>query len=303
MTVKHPIIFGEILYDVFDDGKRVLGGAPFNVAWHLHGFGVHPLMVTRIGNDANGEEIFRKMQQWGMDMLFVQRDARHPTGTVFVSVENGIPQFDIPADQAYDYIEAAEAIQSLGDLPDILLYHGTLALRQPTSKEALEGLIHTSALPIFVDVNLRAPWWKKELVESVVKDAKWAKLNENELALLEPGFAQINLDDQDNVNKMLEQVCQRYELATLVVTLGEKGALLKVLGEPLLKANAPKVPIADTVGAGDGFSAVMIIGIMRQWPAKIMLERAIAFAAEICQIRGATSNDPKLYQHAMAQWK
>lgn len=303
MTAKHPVIFGEILYDIFDDGKRVLGGAPFNVAWHLHGFGVHPLMVTRIGNDANGEEIFHKMQQWGMDTLFVQRDARHPTGTVFVSVEEGVPQFDIPADQAYDYIAAAEAIQSLGDLPNVLLYHGTLALRQSTSKEALEGLIHTSALPIFLDVNLRAPWWNKALVEFTVKNAKWAKLNENEVALLEPEFAQVNLDDQNSVDRILTQVCQRYELAMLIVTLGERGAFLKTPHEPLLKASAPKVSVVDTVGAGDGFSAVMIIGIMRQWPAKIMLERAMAFAATICQIRGATSNDTKLYQNALAQWK
>jgi fructokinase len=303
MTVKHPVIFGEILYDIFDDGKRVLGGAPFNVAWHLHGFQTHPLMVTRIGTDANGEEIFRKMQQWGIDTLFVQRDAQHPTGTVFVSVEEGNPRFDIPADQAYDYIEASEAIQGLGDLPGTLLYHGTLALRQATSKEALEGLIHTSALPIFLDVNLRAPWWNKELVESSIKAAKWVKLNEDEIGLIEPEFATVNLDDQDSVDKVLERVCQRYELAMLIVTLGEKGALLKTPNEPFFKASTPKVSIVDTVGAGDGFSAVIIIGIMRQWPAKIMLERAIAFAALICQIRGATSNDPKLYQTAMAQWK
>lgn len=303
MTVKHPVIFGEILYDIFDDGKRVLGGAPFNVAWHLHGFAVHPLMVTRIGSDANGEEIFRKMQQWGMDTAFVQRDVKHPTGTVFVSLEGSTPKFDIPADQAYDYIEATEAIQSLGDLPGFLLYHGTLALRKATSKETLEGLVHTSALPIFLDVNLREPWWNKTLVESSIKAAKWVKLNEEEIALIAPEFKQIDLDDQMKVDERLAQICQQYTLEMLIVTLGEKGAILKTPYEPLIKVATPSTAVVDTVGAGDGFSAVIIMGIMHQWPAKVMLERAVNFAATICQIRGATSHDTTLYQNTMAHWK
>lgn len=303
MIAKHPVIFGEILYDIFDDGKRVLGGAPFNVAWHLHGFGLHPLMVTRIGNDANGAEIFQKMEQWGIDTTFVQRDPKHPTGTVFVSVEEGVPQFDIPAEQAYDYVEASEAIQSLGDLPGVLLYHGTLALRQPTSKEALEGLVHTSALPVFLDANLRAPWWTKPILESTMKSATWVKLDQAEIAIVEPAFSKCDLSDKDSMDRLLEDTCRRFELAMLIVTLGEKGAFLKIPGKSALYAATPKVSVVDTVGAGDGFSAVMIIGLIRQWPAEVILERAVAFAAAICQVRGATSTDKKLYQTTLEQWK
>lgn len=311
-TQLHPIIFGEILHDYFPDGKQVLGGAPFNVAWHLHGFGLAPLLVTRIGDDAAGQTAFQAAEQWGLLTDAIQRDTVHPTGRVQVFIDNGAPHFEIPLEQAYDYINMSQVQQALKNYPCRLLYHGTLALRQATSRQTLQSL--NTDLPIFLDVNLRAPWWDEASIKSFMKAATWVKLNEDEMALIEPSFKSFHERDLVfSANAMMRStredediltaVCQQYELAMLVVTLGDKGALLKLPDCPLFKVPTPNIAVMDSVGAGDAFSAVMIAGLIQHWTPEILLKRAVAFAAAICQIRGATTFDKTLYQTTLAQWK
>jgi len=94
-TNMRPLIFGEVLFDHFPDGSVVLGGAPFNVAWHLHAFGLKPLMVSRIGHDELGEKVEAAMRSWGMDCSGLQRDPDHPTGTVEVQFDDGEPIYEI----------------------------------------------------------------------------------------------------------------------------------------------------------------------------------------------------------------
>ena len=136
--MRHPpCFFGEILFDVFPDGREVLGGAPFNVAWHLQGFGLAPLLISRVGADAAGERIRTAMAAWGMRLDGLQTDPEHPTGRVTVSLRDGEPSFDIVTDSAWDFISADE----LPDLIPALVYHGSLALRHPVSAAALEALL------------------------------------------------------------------------------------------------------------------------------------------------------------------
>lgn len=152
---QSPAIFGEVLFDCFEDGSRVLGGAPFNVAWHLQAFGCKPLLISRVGEDAMGREIRDTMLQWGMSAAGLQLDSGHASGEVQVSLQAGQPSFDIVADRAYDHIDA-------GSLPRInpsLIYHGTLALRNAESAAALNHLLQHCQSPVFMDVNLRPPWW------------------------------------------------------------------------------------------------------------------------------------------------
>lgn len=138
MTLRHPpCFFGEILFDVFPDGREVLGGAPFNVAWHLQGFGLAPLLISRVGADAAGERIRAAMAAWGMRLDGLQTDAVHPTGRVTVSLRDGEPSFEIVPDSAWDFIAADE----LPDLIPALVYHGSLAVRHPVSAAALEALL------------------------------------------------------------------------------------------------------------------------------------------------------------------
>ncbi|OQW91793.1 MAG: hypothetical protein BWK79_16110 [Beggiatoa sp. IS2] len=292
-----PVIFGEVLYDIFEtENKKVLGGAPFNVAWHLHGFAQRPLMITRVGQDAEGEEIHQIMQQWGMDALLVQRDGRYPTGQVRVSLtEEGSPRFEIPFEQAYDHFDAHQVLTSLQVKECSLLYHGTLALRHPTSRACLQAVATNMDVPIFLDVNLRTPWWEKDLVENVIKTATWLKMNEDELAVLTPHFKTASITVRETI---LDEICQQYQLGMVIVTLGAQGAVLKRPHQSLLEKCPPPIEVVDSVGAGDAFSAMCIVGLLQGWSPEILLERAVTFATAVCQIRGATTMDQDFYRRA-----
>lgn len=132
-----PIIFGEVLFDCFEDGSRVLGGAPFNVAWNLFQLGENPLFISRIGDDDLGHEIITVLQRSGFDTTGIQVDNQRPTGRVEVSVVNGEASYTIVPEQAYDFIEE----QSLPALANGgILYHGTLGIRHPAALAALTAL-------------------------------------------------------------------------------------------------------------------------------------------------------------------
>jgi fructokinase len=177
MKYARPVVFGEVLFDRFPDGHVVPGGAPFNVAWHLQAFGGMPLMISRVGNDALGRNIRQAMEGWSMALRGLQLDSQHPTGIVDVSIHAGEPAYDIVDQRAYDFIDATQ----LPPLPESgVLYHGSLALRNPVSRQALETLRQDSGMALFVDVNLRAPWWQRDAVLAMLQQARWAKLNADE---------------------------------------------------------------------------------------------------------------------------
>ena len=156
-------IFGEVLFDRFPDGRRVLGGAPFNVAWHLRAFGEDPYLVSRVGDDEDGAAVRAAMRAWGMDEAGLQTDPRLPTGRVQVTIEAGEPAYDIVCPAAWDAIEAPTRERS-GSPPCALLYHGSLALRSGPSRRACQSLREAGPGTVFVDVNLRPPWWDRERV-------------------------------------------------------------------------------------------------------------------------------------------
>ncbi|MFQ5487828.1 MAG: carbohydrate kinase [Gammaproteobacteria bacterium] len=295
-----PVIFGEILFDRFPDGASVLGGAPFNVAWHLQGFGAAPLFISRIGRDELGTQVQAVMAAWGMDGAGLQLDERHPTGVVEVTLQEGQPSYSIVPDQAYDFVDSAAACAVLADNDSALLYHGTLALRNPVSRTALEALRLAVQAPVCVDINLRAPWWDSAIVHDALHGAAWVKLNNEELATLSlPPPA----PDADELAVAAQALRQRYGLELLIVTRGAAGAWM-VMAEGLLEGTPRPVDrIVDTVGAGDAFAAVALLGLLRNWPLEDTLQRALAFAAHLCTVRGATIRDPELYSTYLQQWE
>ena len=280
------LIAGEVLFDLFEDGSEVLGGAPFNVAWHLQGLGFNPLFVSSVGTDSRGDEIRTAMQSWGMDITGLQTDTHHPTGTVQVKLENGIPSFDIVADAAYDFIET---IQSAGQAENCkLMYHGSLALRSATTKQTILQLREQSKLPVFVDVNLRAPYWSPSLVNEIITGATWVKLNDEELM-------QLSKHNTSDLVSCAQQFRKQHQLQTIIVTQGKEGAFL-VTDDVLEKVKpAPVENLVDTVGAGDGFSAMTIAGLLQGWDHREILEAASLFASRICGLRGALTNDRTFY--------
>ena len=290
---RSPMVFGEVLFDRFGEDTKVLGGAPFNVAWHLQGFGLSPCMVSRIGRDALGEEALAAMEQWGMDTRGIQIDDDFPTGIVDVAINAGEPQYNILSQQAYDFIEPEAALNVLHQIRPTMLYHGTLAARGAVSAQTLCHL-RNNVSSVFFDINLRSPWWQAEIVNDLLKETRWVKVNEAELAI---------------VAKLLElpaavadKVRMCFDNETLFVTQGEKGAAFYD-GVHSLKGDAPTVNnVVDTVGAGDAFSAITMLGLWHGWPQQMILERALLFAAEVCRVQGATINDPAFYRHYEREW-
>jgi len=298
MQRARPIIFGEVLYDCFEDGSSVLGGAPFNVAWHLQGFGLAPLFISRIGSDPLGDRVLEAMQSWGMSTEGIQRDADHPTGTVRITLHAGQPTFEILADQAYDHIQTAPIDDLLALYPGQLLYHGSLIARSDPSATALAHLRGSSGLPTFVDINLRAPWWRHDRLDQHLRGSRWVKLNHEELAAIAP-----TPPDGASLAATAEALRRRYRIEQLIVTRGAEGAML-VSDEDVVEGRPrPVERLVDTVGAGDAFSAVVILGLARGWQLRQILTRALEFAATVCGVRGATPSRRELYQSYLEQWE
>lgn len=285
-------IFGEVLMDQFPDGHQILGGAPFNVAWHLQAFGQHPCFISRVGNDAIGEGIRQAMINWGMGVENLQTDSDHPTGTVKVSINKGEPSYEILANQAYDFIATQQLTITN---PYSVVYHGTLALRNRISEQALNALKARHTGKVFIDVNLREPWWHKESVNQWVSTADWVKLNHDELMQLAPS----NNTLQETMRWFLTQ----HVLDVLIVTCGSSGAIaLDNAGEFIEVIPAGNFSLVDTVGAGDAFSAVLLLGIQQDWSLSVAMERAQSFASALVTQRGATVKDLSFYQTFINGW-
>ena len=279
-----PVVFGEALFDCFPDGAEVQGGAPFNVAWHLAALGAAPLFVSRVGADALGDRIGTAMREHGMTLAALQRDPEHPTGRVEVSLVAGEPSYDIVPDSAYDFIDTA----ALPSIPaGTLLYHGTLAARHAGSAAA-HAKLRDETDAVFVDVNLRAPWWTQAGVLTLLDRARWVKLNAEELTLLAPAGS--------DAEARAAAFVARHELELVVVTLGAEGAFALGADGSLARIRpGVSVQVVDAVGAGDGFAAVLILGLLHGWPVGETLAHAQAFASAIVSRRGAVIDDPVIY--------
>jgi len=284
------IIFGEVLFDNFPNGEQVLGGAPFNVAWHLQAMGDDPCFISRVGEDVSGRKIIDAMQRWGMETSAIQIDSEHQTGCVDVAMINNEPHYNITQNCAYDFIGLSE-IKKIVEKPFAkhVFYHGTLAMRNSTTKQAYEKLVSDLSLSVFLDVNLRSPWWEQDNVSIWLRRARWVKLNLEELQQL----GSVNGDIQE----AMAQFQSQYELELLIVTRGADGAVIRTREGELYEASPPAVDnFVDTVGAGDAFTAVFLHGLISSWPLEKILETAQWFASTVVGIRGAISKDHEFYK-------
>lgn len=288
------VIFGEVLFDCFPDGRQILGGAPFNVAWHLQAFNAQPLFISRIGDDTAGAQIKSAMQNWGMATEGLQLDKKHPSGRVSVTFNEGEPEYDIVADSAYDFIDA----NLLPKIPNnCIIYHGSLALRNRTSQRALETLKQNSSAKYFLDINLRSPWWRSDLIHGLLDNAHWLKVNDQEFNML---FAEGVASKKLSVSTLLTN----NTLEMIVHTRGAEGAqLICKNGRQYQIKPESGINVIDTVGAGDAFSSIILLGLLKHWPISVMLQRAQDFASAMVGIRGAISLDTEFYQTFIKSWE
>jgi sucrose-phosphate synthase len=289
------LVFGEALFDHFPDGSRVLGGAPFNVAWHLCGFGGDPIFVSAVGDDEDGREILDRMTGWGITNLAVLRDPEHATGRADIHPEGGSPRFEIPEEQAWDHITPPR----LGHGTPALLYHGTLALRTEANLRRCFALRERFDVPVFVDLNLRSPWWTPDVVERCVTGADWVKLSDDELTWVTGAPT----DTEAGCTSAARRFRDAHGAGRVLVTRGPRGAvLLGADGDVISIPGEDGRGVIDTVGAGDAFAALMCLGAVSGWSDRVAMDRAAAFARDICRIRGATDADLSLYEKHVRRW-
>ncbi|MBN1355670.1 carbohydrate kinase [bacterium] len=297
---ERPIIFGEVLFDVYEDGSEYIGGAPFNVAWHLEALGIQPVFISRIGSDRRGERIMETIRGWGLDSSGVQVDDCRPTGTVRVKSSDNGASFEIPDNQAYDHIEAEPALECIREVPAGVFYHGSLIGRSRVSGATLNHLKTDIPRRIFVDVNLRPPWWHRDQIELILRNCRWIKLSADELDAIQNGSGETDTNLENRARRLM--VRSRPE--AVIVTMGVKGAFAVTRKGELHRTQAVRVDrMVDSVGAGDAFSAMMIFGLMHGWNPGKMLRSGAAFASEVCRVQGALIHDRKIYDMFVEEWR
>lgn len=297
-STQTVVAFGETLVDQFRD-RNVLGGAPFNVACHLAAMGSHPVLVTRAGKDELGEQLMQTMAERGLDMRGVQSDPARSTGRVRVTENEAGHAFDILPDQAYDHIHPGMARMAAMSAHPTLVYFGTLAQRGE-SRRALRELLAAVETRAFLDINLRDPWVEPDVLDWSLRQAAVAKMNEEELIRLCTLFSLGGTTPQTRAAALLSS----FDLHRIVVTRGSAGSwTLDRAGRIDEVEGHPLPALVDAVGAGDGFAAVFMLGMLHDWPVALRMQRADMFASAICGIRGAVPATPDFYTPFLRQWK
>jgi fructokinase len=161
----------------------------------------------------------------------------------------------------------------------------------------LDKVLEAAMLPAFVDINLRAPWWQRDDVRQSLSQASWVKLNEDELLTI----MEVDNDSTTGLFEYAREMLEQFDLQMLIVTQGDQGAFC-VTRDDMISGAPVTANVVDTVGAGDAFASVSILGLTHSWPLATILERALEFAAVICERRGATTMDHALYDKFIKEW-
>jgi len=302
------VVFGEALVDDFVT-EQIVGGAPFNVARHLAAFMAPQLMITCIGNDKNGAVVHGEFERFAMSEAGLQIDRMEETGRVVVERTTKGQRFVILPGQAYDYINPEQALEAMDAVDPTALYFGTLAQRCPRSRDTLHALLEASNATRFLDLNVREGQYDERCVFHSMHAADIAKVNEEELQLLFGWY--FGIDPlappmaSDEVRAACAALVQMFSLEGLIVTLGHRGSVYFGDGvEPVVHRDNPAPPfVIDTVGAGDAFAAIFLLGRSRGWELERTLARANEFAAAICAIPGAVPRDLGFYDKWAVRWR
>jgi len=283
---------GEVLWDLFPEGKQ-LGGAPANFAYITNLLGDRGIIASRVGADALGNDIQQKLGTLGLESSYLQSDSARPTGTVRVRVDqDGQARFEITDMVAWDFLEWTPAWESLAQQADAICF-GSLAQRSPASRETIHkflGAARPGTARIF-DVNLRQAFYSAKALSESLKFADIAKLNAEEL----PHVVELLGIPHHGEQPSAERLRFAYGLKLVCVTRGAQGSLLVSEFE---RHEHPgfRVQVADTVGAGDAFTAALVHHFLRGARLAAMNEAANRIGAWVASCVGATpsSDDVQL---------
>ena len=296
--MQYVIGLGEALFDCLPTGRK-LGGAPANFAFHASQFGLNSCAVSAIGNDELGREIIDTLTSVGLRYQLPR--VAYPTGTVQVTLSGeGIPQYDICQGVAWDNIPYTEEIAALA--PDtIAVCFGSLAQRNGVSRATIQAFLDAmpaDSLRVF-DINLRQNWYSKEVIEQSLQRCNVLKINDEELDVVAPMLLDVATtegkliaEDEAKATAVCHQLIERYGLKMLILTCG---ATCSYVFSPsdMSKQLTPKVQVADTVGAGDSFTAAFVAQILLGKSMQEAHEMAVRVSAFVCTQAGAMPILPK----------
>jgi fructokinase len=279
--MAHSVLcVGEVLWDALPMGL-FLGGAPFNVACHLHQLGEEVTIASRVGDDVLGHEVIRRIRHRDMRDASIQLDSAFQTGFVEVALDaEGTPDYTIVEPVAWDEIELTEALHTAARQVDAIVF-GSLAQRRSPSRETIQALWATGARAVF-DVNLRPPFVDRTVIEPSLQAAEIVKMNDEELEQMMEWF-----DLSSPPPQAMEALANRFNITVLCVTRGKHGAMLWNGGQ-WSEHPGYIATVADTVGAGDAFLAALLAGFLAGRDDATILDEAARLGAFVATQMGPT---------------
>ena len=286
---NYVVGIGEALWDVLPEGKK-LGGAPANFAYHVSQFGLQSRVVSAIGEDKLGNEILDNFQGKGLYTLIEK--VEYPTGTVQVQLDNeGVPCYDIKENVAWDNIPFTDKLKQLAQKTCAVCY-GSLAQRNGVSRETINAFLDAipdgKGLYKIFDINLRQGFYTKEIICNSMQRCNILKINDEELVTVSRMFGYPGIDLQDKCWILLA----KYKLEMLILTCGVNGSYVFTPGSVSF-VETPKVEVADTVGAGDSFTAAFVSAILKGKPVNEAHQLAVNVSAYVCTQNGAMPELPE----------
>lgn len=274
---------GEALWDVLPEGKKI-GGAPANFAYHVSQFSLPSCVVSAVGEDTLGKEITENFTSKGLNQLIAE--VPYPTGTVQVEIDQaGVPQYEIKENVAWDNIPYTSELENLAKKTKAVCF-GSLAQRNVVSRNTinsfLDAMPRTEDSLVVFDVNLRQGFYNKEILCNSMKRCNILKINDEELVTVSRMFGYPGIDLQDKCWILLG----KYNLKMLILTCGINGSYVFTPGNVSFQPT-PKVEVADTVGAGDSFTAAFIASILKGKSVQEAHSRAVRTSAYVCTKKGA----------------
>ncbi|WP_339651761.1 carbohydrate kinase [uncultured Salegentibacter sp.] len=280
MVNRKAVCFGEILYDVFPDRERI-GGAPLNVASRLSGLGISTEMISKVGDEEKGEKLISYLESKNIKTKNISKDPNFTTGVVNVKLsESGSATYEIAHPVAWDKIEISEAIKNSVKNADAFIF-GSLICRDEVSRKTLFELLPEAKYRIF-DINLRPPYYEKEVLEKLMEQADFIKFNDDELFEI----AEMMGSKHNSLEQNLHFISEKTNTKTICVTKGRHGAVLLKDGVRYYNSGF-KVKVKDTVGAGDSFLASLIAGLLKEEESQNTLDFACAVGALVAGKEGA----------------
>lgn len=274
---------GEALWDVLPEGKKI-GGAPANFAYHVSQFGLPSCVVSAVGADPLGQEIVENFTSKGLNQQIAE--VPYPTGTVQVEIDPaGVPQYEIKENVAWDNIPYTALLESLAERTKAVCF-GSLAQRNVVSRNTinrfLDAMPQTDDSLVVFDVNLRQGFYTKEILCNSMTRCNILKINDEELVTVSRMFGYPGIDLQDKCWILLG----KYNLKMLILTCGINGSYVFTPGNVSFQPT-PKVEVADTVGAGDSFTAAFISSIIKGKSVTEAHALAVRTSAFVCTKKGA----------------